>query len=32
VIDHDAPMLRHIAQDGHDIGALLDLLRLEDHD
>jgi DNA-binding IclR family transcriptional regulator len=32
VIDHDAPMLRHAAQDGHDIGALLDLLRLEDHD
>jgi DNA-binding IclR family transcriptional regulator len=31
-IDHDAPMLRHTAQDGHDIGALLDLLRLEDAD
>ena len=32
VINHDAPMLRHTAQDGHDIGALLDLLRLEDDD
>ena len=32
VINHDAPMLRHSAQDGHDIGGLLDLLRLEDHD
>jgi DNA-binding IclR family transcriptional regulator len=32
VIDRDAPMLRHVAQDGHDIGGLLDLLRLENHD
>ena len=30
VIDRDSPMLRHAAQDGHDIGRLLDLLRLED--
>jgi DNA-binding MarR family transcriptional regulator len=29
VIDRDTPMLRHTAQDGHDIGGLLDLLRLE---
>jgi DNA-binding IclR family transcriptional regulator len=32
VIDRDAPMLRHVAQDGHDIGGLLDLLRRENHD
>jgi len=32
VIDRDAPMLRHTAQDGHDISGLLDLLRLERHD
>ena len=32
VINQDAPMLRHAAQDGHDIGVLLDLLRVEDHD
>lgn len=32
VINRDAPMLRHTAQDGHDIGGLLDLLRLENHD
>src|ERR1700759_1075126 len=32
MIDHDAPMLRHTAQDGHDIGSLLDLLRLQSHD
>ena len=32
VINHDTPMLRHTAQDGHNIGGLLDLLRLEDHD
>jgi len=29
VINRDAPMLRHTAQDGRDIGGLLDLLRLE---
>ena len=29
VIDLDAPMLRHTAQDGQDIGGLLDLLRLK---
>jgi DNA-binding IclR family transcriptional regulator len=28
VINRDAPMLRHAAQEGHDIGGLLDLLRL----
>ena len=28
VINRDTPMLGHTAQDGHDIGALLDLLRL----
>lgn len=27
-INRDAPMLRHTAQDGHDIGGLLNLLRL----
>jgi DNA-binding MarR family transcriptional regulator len=32
VINRDTPMLRHSAQDGHNIGGLLDLLRLEDHD
>jgi DNA-binding MarR family transcriptional regulator len=32
VINRDAPMLRHIAQDGHHIGGLLDLLGREDHD
>jgi DNA-binding IclR family transcriptional regulator len=32
VIDRDAPMLRHTAQEGHRIGALLDLLRLENQD
>jgi len=26
VINLDTPMLRHAAQDGHDIGGLLDLL------
>jgi DNA-binding MarR family transcriptional regulator len=31
VINHDAPMLRHAAQQGHNIGALLELLQLEDH-
>jgi DNA-binding IclR family transcriptional regulator len=29
VINHAAPMLRHTAQDGRDIGGLLDLLRLD---
>jgi DNA-binding MarR family transcriptional regulator len=29
VVNREAPMLRHAAQDGHDIGGLLDLLRLE---
>jgi DNA-binding IclR family transcriptional regulator len=28
VVNREAPMLRHTAQDGHDIGGLLDLLRL----
>ncbi len=32
VINRDAAMLRHIAQDGRNVGALLDLLRLEDPD
>ena len=32
VINRDAPMLRHAAQEGHDIGGLLDLLRLEEGD
>lgn len=32
VINRDAPMLRHAAQDGHDIGGLVDLLRPENHD
>jgi DNA-binding MarR family transcriptional regulator len=32
VIDRDTPMLRHSAQDGHNIGGLLDLLRPEDRD
>jgi DNA-binding IclR family transcriptional regulator len=32
VINHDAPMLRHTAQDGHDIGGLVELLRLEQRD
>jgi DNA-binding MarR family transcriptional regulator len=31
VINEDTPMLRHAAQQGHNIGALLELLRLEDH-
>jgi|SRR6186997_453054 len=26
----DEPMLRHAAQDGHEIGGLLELLRLDD--
>lgn len=29
VINREAPMLRHAAQEGHDIGGLLDHLRLE---
>ena len=28
LINREAPMLRHAAQEGHDIGELLDLLRL----
>lgn len=28
VINRETPMLRHAAQEGHDIGGLLDLLRL----
>jgi len=32
VINRDAAMLRHTAQDGHNIGGLLDLLRLENYD
>jgi DNA-binding IclR family transcriptional regulator len=31
VINQDAPMLRHDAQEGHEIGGLLELLRLADH-
>ena len=30
VVNRDAPMLRHAAQEGQDIGGLLELLRLED--
>lgn len=29
LINREAPMLRHVAQEGHDIGGLLDHLRLE---
>ncbi len=32
VINREAPMRRHAAQQGHDIGRLLDLLRLEERD
>ena len=32
LINRDAAMLRHTAQDGHNIGGLLNLLRLEDQD
>lgn len=32
VINREAPMLRHAAQEGHDIGPLLDLLRLAESD
>ena len=30
VINRSAPMLGHAAQEGHDIGGLLDLLRIEE--
>ena len=30
VVNRDAQMLRHAAQDGHEIGGLLQLLRLAD--
>jgi DNA-binding MarR family transcriptional regulator len=30
VVNRDAPMLRHVAQEGQDIGGLLELLRLGD--
>jgi DNA-binding MarR family transcriptional regulator len=30
VVNHDSKMLRHVAQDGHEIGGLLKLLQLED--
>jgi DNA-binding IclR family transcriptional regulator len=29
-VNRDSPMLRHAAQDGQEIGGLLELLRLED--
>jgi len=29
VVNLDAPMLRHVAQDGREIGGLIDLLRLK---
>jgi DNA-binding MarR family transcriptional regulator len=32
VINRDTPMLRHTAQDGQDIGGLIDVLRLDNHD
>ena len=32
VINREAPMLRHAAQEGHDIGGLLDLLSLDESD
>jgi len=32
VVNREAPMLRHAAQEGHDISGLLDLLRLEQGD
>ena len=32
VVNRDVPMLRHAAQEGHDIGGLLDLLRLAEGD
>jgi DNA-binding MarR family transcriptional regulator len=32
VINREAPMRRHAAQHGHDIGRLLDLLRLEERE
>lgn len=30
IVNRDSPMLRHTAQDGQEIGRLLDLLRLND--
>ena len=30
LVKHDSPMLRHAAQDGQEIGGLLELLRLRD--
>ena len=30
LVNRDSPMLRHAAQDGHQIGGLLELLELED--
>ena len=30
VVDRDAPMLRHVAQEGQEIGGLLELLRLDE--
>ena len=30
IVNHDSPMLRHAAQDGQEIGGLLELLRLQD--
>jgi DNA-binding MarR family transcriptional regulator len=30
VVNRDSPMLRHAAQDGHQIGGLLELLELRD--
>jgi DNA-binding IclR family transcriptional regulator len=32
LVNHDSPMLRHAAQDGQEIGGLLELLRLRDRD
>jgi DNA-binding MarR family transcriptional regulator len=32
VVNRDSPMLRHAAQEGHEIGGLLGLLRLKDRD
>jgi DNA-binding IclR family transcriptional regulator len=30
IVNRDSPMLRHAAQDGQEIGGLLELLRLQD--
>jgi DNA-binding MarR family transcriptional regulator len=30
LVNRDSPMLRHAAQDGHQIGGLLELLELDD--